>query len=475
MICFSAMSGFLAALAALLVLMFAGSAAATTPSSLIKIQPGTPNIPAGPPSKLPPQLELFRALSQVATLTNKTSNASVKTTLVAVRHQLLIAGSMPLWPTHSQVLAPPADNQFYAAVSAAEKQLVQLYKSAAKSKSATVSQSALKQIGTEILNVTQRVTSAFLSQAGLPKLGSVTFTRTAAKTVATDKNAATFATTSLGTQLTKIVDHIPASLLTAAEQRGSISSSNTTIQAPWDRISTGTKEQATSKPLVFFGANEYCPYCAVTIWSLTAALARFGTFTGLSVTQSAPGDLTPVKTLTFVGSHYTSKYIKFVPVEPYTNVEIDPLSATSSYKVLEIPTANELNSIVKPYDVLPGYSGFLVPFTYIGGIWTDVGNFISPKAIAGLTWKTIASLFDSSVKSGTKKEKLARIELAGATAIYTAQICQATNGHPSSVCNTKPVQAAAKYLNANPNGIGGQGCPAVADDKTTAHTSRRAC
>src|SRR6201997_1247036 len=47
------------------------------------------------------------------------------------------------------------------------------------------------------------------------------------------------------------------------------------------------------KPEILYMGGEFCPYCAAERWALTAALSRFGTFTGLHLIHSSPTDVYP--------------------------------------------------------------------------------------------------------------------------------------------------------------------------------------
>ena len=44
--------------------------------------------------------------------------------------------------------------------------------------------------------------------------------------------------------------------------------------------------------MLYYGA-EYCPFCAAERWAMTAALSRFGTWSGLKITASSHTDSTP--------------------------------------------------------------------------------------------------------------------------------------------------------------------------------------
>src|ERR1700749_1723784 len=67
---------------------------------------------------------------------------------------------------------------------------------------------------------------------------------------------------------------------------------------------------ANGKPEVVYMGGEFCPYCAAERWALTAALGRFGTFTGLNLIHSSPTDVYPsTPTISFHGFGYTSKFL----------------------------------------------------------------------------------------------------------------------------------------------------------------------
>ena len=74
-------------------------------------------------------------------------------------------------------------------------------------------------------------------------------------------------------------------------------------------------------------------------WPLIVALSRFGKFTGLTTSRSTQFDhIAPIDTWTFYGSHYTSPYLSFVPVERRSNVLVNAKAnpdAGHSYRVLQ--------------------------------------------------------------------------------------------------------------------------------------------
>ncbi len=96
-------------------------------------------------------------------------------------------------------------------------------------------------------------------------------------------------------------------------------------------IGTLSKVEGTRAPLtgqegkleLLYVGSEFCPFCAAERWALVVALSHFGSFSGLSATQSSTTDTYPAtQTFSFYGSHYTSRYLDFVPVELQTNVAV---------------------------------------------------------------------------------------------------------------------------------------------------------
>ena len=106
---------------------------------------------------------------------------------------------------------------------------------------------------------------------------------------------------------------------------------------------------------------------------LASALSRFGTFRGLSGLHSASGQeaYPHTATLNFYKSKYTSKYLKFTPVE----------QETVSEKPLEKLTSAQTALITK-YDAPPGVPASeegAVPFIDFGGKYFVHGAPSTPR------------------------------------------------------------------------------------------------
>jgi hypothetical protein len=194
-----------------------------------------------------------------------------------------------------------------------------------------------------------------------------------------------------------------------------------------------------SPAMLYLGA-EYCPYCAAERWAMTAALSRFGTWSGLKVTASSHTDVFPTThTFSYRDATFTSQYLTFSSVEELTNIP----TANGSYTGLETPTKEEAAVISKYNDpaYITGATAGQVsfPFVNIGNKALISGASFSPAVLANLSWSDIASNLSDPTNPAT--------QAIVATANYmTAAICASTANAPASVCNSPGVQAATKAL-----------------------------
>jgi len=183
------------------------------------------------------------------------------------------------------------------------------------------------------------------------------------------------------------------------------------------------------KPEVLYIGAEYCPYCAAERWAMVVALSRFGTLTGLGVTQSAAKDgaghaepYPNTRTWTFAHTGYTSNYLTFTAVETYTNV---PDPATGFYTPLQTLTA-EQQALLTKYD---SANGGAIPFIDYGNKFLTVGVSYDPAVLSGLTWNQIAADLHapgSPVAAG----------VLGTANYITAALCKLTNDQPASACTS---------------------------------------
>ena len=194
-----------------------------------------------------------------------------------------------------------------------------------------------------------------------------------------------------------------------------------------------------SPTMLFYGA-EYCPYCAAERWAITAALSRFGTWSGLKITASSHTDVDPIThTFSYHGATYTSPYINFKGIEAVSNVP----NATATTPDLMVPTKQEYADVTK-YEsptYIPGATSGQIgfPFVSINNLALISGPSYDPGILPGQTWSQIASGLSDPTNPAT--------QAIVTTANYiTASICASTKNAPSSVCTTPGVQAAAKAL-----------------------------
>lgn len=215
----------------------------------------------------------------------------------------------------------------------------------------------------------------------------------------------------------------------------------------WSRVGTagaarptfvGDSDMVGTKPVVLYIGAEYCPYCAAARWSIITSLARFGTFSGLSLGASSSLDVFPsTPTFSFYGSHYTSPYIEVQTVELASSV----LLPNRRYQRLETPTA-EQEALIRKYDAPPYVAKAEtggIPFLLVGGRYMWSGSPFSPELLAGQTQAAIAA----TLSKGT--DTAARAILANGNQI-TATICAMDGGQPTEVCSDPAIRQAIEAL-----------------------------
>jgi hypothetical protein len=173
------------------------------------------------------------------------------------------------------------------------------------------------------------------------------------------------------------------------------------------------------KPGVLYIGAEYCPYCATERWAMVNALSRFGTFTGLKITNSSVTDVDPgTKTFSFYKAGYTSDYIHFDSVELQDNSKANLEKATAAQSAIEAS-----------YN--PGGS---IPFVYFNGQYVISGATYDVGVLQGKTWDQIATaMHDPS-------SDIAKGAIGAANGI-TAAICLTTKNAPTNVCSTPVIKA----------------------------------
>jgi hypothetical protein len=186
--------------------------------------------------------------------------------------------------------------------------------------------------------------------------------------------------------------------------------------------------------MLYMGA-EYCPFCAAERWAMVMALSKFGTFTGLNLTNSSVSDFAPdTATFSFYGSKYTSNYLVFQPYELATN-EQAATGATcnvNGYACLETPPAADDT-------LLTTLGGGSFPFMDFGNktVQSGAGFENQPLVLQGLTAAEIAPYLSQPTSAIAQAED-------GSANYLTGSICAMTGNQPASVCSAPYVKAAQK-------------------------------
>ncbi|MGI0100714.1 MAG: DUF929 family protein [Candidatus Micrarchaeaceae archaeon] len=173
---------------------------------------------------------------------------------------------------------------------------------------------------------------------------------------------------------------------------------------------TGTPLIVNGKVEVLFVGGDFCPYCAVTRWSLVIALMRFGTFSNLTYMESSPTDSDPdTATLSFDNYSYSGT-VGFNGFEVYDRSEIPvtPPGYTQFYQ-----------------SVVNKYSSGGVPFIDFGNASVQSGAEISPAVLRGQDWDKVIS----NIRNPSSTDAQGII---GAANIFTAYICMSNSTLESS-------------------------------------------
>jgi hypothetical protein len=186
--------------------------------------------------------------------------------------------------------------------------------------------------------------------------------------------------------------------------------------------------------MLYIGA-EYCPFCAAERWSMVIALSRFGTFSGLNLTNSSVSDFAPdTATFSFYKSTYTSKYLAFQPFEVATN---EPAATSAScnvngYACLE--TVSQAQATL-----LQNLGGGSFPFMDFGNKTMQAGAGFQnqPLLLQGLQPADIAAQLSNPNSAIAQAED-------GSANYLTGSICAMTGNQPASVCSAPYIKAAQK-------------------------------
>ena len=194
--------------------------------------------------------------------------------------------------------------------------------------------------------------------------------------------------------------------------------------------------------LVYVGA-EYCPWCALMRWPLVMALSRFGTFSGLKVTSSAASD-GDIPTLSFLGAHFTSRYLVFTSYEA-ADRNGAPLQAVPA----------EVSRLYARYDgtgdrptAFTGGPSPGIPFLDVGNRFVSSGDpSVFDKAYGVIAHAAPGMVAEALVSPGSTLGRAMDAPAFVAEANFiTAAICACDAHVPRSVSQMPGVRAAASVL-----------------------------
>jgi len=178
---------------------------------------------------------------------------------------------------------------------------------------------------------------------------------------------------------------------------------------------TGSALTNNGKPEVLYVGGEYCPYCAVTRWSMIIALSKFGNFTGVEYMLSTATDVNPnTPTFTFASASYTSSYVSFVTVEHWDR----------SDDIFQ-PLSTQEQSLFSQYDPSGG-----IPFIDFGNQYlvTGVTGGLSTLDLSGMNWTQVVGQLN------VPSSQIAQAMVGESNYIISA-ICAIDGNQPSSVCS----------------------------------------
>lgn len=184
------------------------------------------------------------------------------------------------------------------------------------------------------------------------------------------------------------------------------------------KLAKAGKLASHGKPELAYILGEFCPFCASESWSVAVALARFGTFHGLTTLTSSAGDDPPsIQTISFRYSHLRSHYLVYDPIvnEDVNRKPVQPVPA-------------KVRRAWHRYD----FDGY--PFMDFGGKAVLTVSSFAPNLLAKLSRKQIAADLNRP------KSRVAKA-IDGTANQLTAAICLMTHDKPHRVCATRTISA----------------------------------
>lgn len=203
---------------------------------------------------------------------------------------------------------------------------------------------------------------------------------------------------------------------------------------------TGPFLRAGGKPLVLYVGAEFCSYCAAERWAVVNALGRFGTFSGLGLTESATDEQYPATpSFSFHGSSYSSPYLALQAVE----LSGSQKGFSGTYPPLDSLNARQ-QDIASSLD-RPPYAPEKgsIPFMVVAGRFVLFSSQYAPAVLKGLGPTQVAAALGNLSAPSTRG-------ILGAANWLTASLCEVTKAKPAAVCDAKAIKALRKQFKPNP-------------------------
>ncbi len=397
---------------------------------------------AGTASAAAPQRALVQARGAMLAIAKQTHSHFLKTSANDAATRLGIAAFSQLWSSPSEVVAPSFGTLVFAESARALSDMERLGRASVRGLAGPIVQTvdADRRVVKGAITAARGGSTALLKAANRQlAAGDRGFAGGHPASAVTHYSAAwKDAFKALTQRVTKAVTSIPSSAIDAAATNA-LGSKQIGLAGP-AILSNQPALTLNGKPALLYIGSEGCPYCGMQRWGLIVALSRFGKFSNLHLMQSLTTERPEVRTFTFFGSHYSSPYVSFVPVEAFSNIP-----TSNGFARLQTLSAAE-SDLFATYDQQGTF-----PFVDVGNAYTSWYSTVLPDKLAGMNWTQILG-------SLSHPDSVAAQAVAGEAEVLTAELCSVTGGRPQSVCSAPLV---AQYLQGLPSMDGqGGGCPA---------------
>ena len=231
------------------------------------------------------------------------------------------------------------------------------------------------------------------------------------------------------TAIVQAITHVPQSVFNAV-------SLQPTVVAPV--VLKGQRSLTfNGKPGIYYEGAEPCPYCAAERWAFIITLARFGSWSGLGINQSAADDIDPsTQTFTFLRATYSSPYVTVRTKEILSNNKL----SNGDYAPLEKPTPEEATlddryTSAKYFPANPGY----LPFLDFGNRVVISQSSFNPSVLQGLSREQIATDLSDPTSP-------VAMDIVATANYLSAATCLIDGDRPALVCDSPGVLRSAHFV-----------------------------